>query len=577
MRPLLTCLALSSLLAASACDSSSPSTDPPLDQPLVEVGWLQERLDQGDDSLLVIDARPTTEYLDGHIPGAVSASFSEADHLSYGLEVSYGGGVDLFLDTYGPIPFQDGDRATVEAAARAMGIRASSEVVIYDNGLHFHAPRLFYTLERHGLRNIHILNGGLTAWSAANGDVATEVPTVSAGDVTLSEPNPSMEATTNDVLLGQADPNVKIVTSLYPNWHYGELLSYSKPGHIPGALPIPLSYLFNSDGTFRSPAQLRALLEVSGVDEDDTIITYCGGNPLSACSYFAWKHVLGHASVLNYEGSLITWLADPRDLPMHTYQHPELMRDTYWLQWWAGARIQRLLMDAPAKVVDLRSAGEHSSGHIPWSISLPATAVESLSASGWASTLGANGLGNNAEIVLCDDGLTPAVGGMFWLLEYLGHPKVSFCAAGISGWTASGFELTEEPTIIADPSSPLDVAVHPTTFMTSEQPQRRLTSADEARIHAAFPRIWVTVSEGVSAPEGESAAHVPWEANIHANGQRLLDAPALYNLYEDQGVSLFQEIVLVGATAGEAGVAYLALRSLGFPMVRVHLPAQDAL
>ena len=47
-------------------------------------------------------------------------------------------------------------------------------------------------------------------------------------------------------------------------------------GHIPGATNLPHSQLFNSDGTWKSPAELKALFEATGVDLSKPVVTSCG-------------------------------------------------------------------------------------------------------------------------------------------------------------------------------------------------------------------------------------------------------------------------------------------------------------
>jgi len=557
-------------LALSGCSDNDSAPEPPSAR-VVTVAWLMEHLE--DPEVVIVDTRPTHEYLAGHIPGAVSASFDEVSSTSRGVYVSYGGGIDLFLDRYRAIPFQDGDAGQIEDAVRALGIDRGSLVVAYDAGAHFHATRFAFTLDNHGFDRVLVLDGGLGKWQADGGALDTAVPTVEPGDFVAREPTGEMVATTDDVLRAQVDPNVKIVTALWPTWHYGKYLAYSKPGHIPGAIPIPMPYLFDSDGTFREPAQIQALLEVSGIDEDDEIITYCGGNPLSACAQFAFQHILGRDKVRVYEAALIDWLADPRDLPIHTYQHPELLRDTDWIHWWAGERMQTLLMDAPAMVIDPRPATDYEVGHIPFAVSLPPSDPTTTSASAWGAALGALGVSADREVVVCDASITPRATVVFWLLEHLGHRKVSMCADGLGAWEARGYKLTTTPTLIDAPESWLDVAIHPQVFVPMSDARRRLASPADAPIHAAFLRVWVVASDAVplDLPSADFA-HVPWRDNLTEAG-RIKGAADLYDMYEAAGVTLFTEVIVAGESVEDASVAYFALRTLGFPMVRVYAPA----
>ncbi len=571
---------ISVALSLSACqpDDKLRQSDALRQSPterLVTTAWLAEHL--ADDGLVIIDTRPTPEYLAGHIPNAVSVSFDESLASSNGRDVSYGGGFDLFANNKGPLVFQDGATEDIERALRKLGVHADSKLVIYDAGAHFHAARFFFTLESHGFDNALVLDGGFMKWRADGHEQTNTVPQPTEGDISLSAPRGELVVDTNDVLLALSSPRSHVITSLTPEWHYGVHLAYSQPGHIPHAKLVPMIYFFNPDGTWRSKAQLAALLEISGIGPDDPIITYCGGNPLSGCSYFTFKHVLGR-DVKMYEGALIAWLADERDLKLHTYQHPELLRETDWIQWWAGDRIQILLMDPPAVVVDVRSAAEYADGHIPWSVNIPMDKMTNNKLDTWASTLGAHGVGNNTEVVLCDEGLSPRAAAAFWLLEYMGHTQVSFCGNGITGWNAR-YGLTQKETLITEPTHPrFDAAIHPTSFTIREQPNKRLVASDDATVHRAFPRVWVVSSESVPVdlPVSEFV-HLPWSTAMFDDNGALKSAGSLWQAFDQAGASFFDEVVCAGETVGDAAMCYTALRLLGYPTVRVYVPAESAL
>lgn len=567
------------ILVALGCEGYDPGdypvAPPRLEQPLVSAAELVTLLEQP--NVRLIDARSTPEYLAGHIPGAISASFPEGQSTSNGVPVSYGGGVDFFLDVNRTIPFQDGDADHIQAAVRALGIRNDSRVVIYDAGAHFHATRFAYTLEKHGFRNLHVLDGGLMAWTAGGGDLSTEVTPIEPGNFSAAPADERLIATTYDVLAALNDPNVAVVSSLSPDWHFGQYLAYSEPGHIPSAVPIPMFYFFDGNGAWRSAAQIRALLDVSGISPEQEIITYCGGNPLSSCNYFTLRHVLGHERVRVYEEALVGWLDDPRDLETHTWQHPEMLRDSDWIHWWAGERIQSLLLDAPAQVLDVRPAESFGEGHIPWSVNIPAEDLAGTSPDEWALALGAAGLSTDREVVICDDEITPAMTSMFWLLEYLGHTRVSVCAEGLDGWTNRNYALSDQPAVVSEPDQPLHVGLHPSEFAIDVQADRRLSSIDGTPIHAAFPRRWIVASEQMPdhIDEVDTFSHVPW--SLLGSSGRMRGAAATWELFEEQGVSFFEELIVTADTWEHATTVYFALRLLGLPMVRLYLPADAEL
>ena len=569
------------LSLASGCGYPASGDGGPIPQDggnhLVSTGWLAEYLDHP--GLVVIDARPTGNYLESHIPGAVSASFSEEDATSRGYAVSYGCGQDFFLDADNPIPFQDGPPEQIQDAVRDFGIDQDTTVVVYDQGSSFYAGRFFWTLAHHGFETIYILNGGITKWTADGYQTSQEIPMVSRGNFVAAAPDPTQVATTDEVFAGLSDPNVVLVSGLMPSWHYGSYTAYTIPGHIPGTQLVSLGYFFSSDRTWNSKEDLQRMLDVVGVTPDKSIITYCGGGPLSAAMYFAFKYVLEYPHVQNYAGSYLDWIADPRRLPVNMYGNDHWLRDAAWMKWWVGERMQILMPVSPALAVDVRSRADYQSGHIPWSVNVPMDDVDqviSATAGAWAQTLGSSGVDQDIEVVVVDETVTPETTLLFWLLQYLGHDRVSVAAEGLIGWEAAGQALATEDTVIADPITPIDVAIHPTTFTAMLQADLRLRAPDEQTGYP-FSRVWV-----VSAPEVpddipvETYRHVPWAQNLTDAGL-LESAGALWTLYEDAGVSYFSEIICYSDDPAEATMTYFVLRLLGFPQVAVYLPENTGL
>ena len=542
------------------------------DNRLVETEWLNAHL--GDPGLVIIDGRPTAEYLEGHIPGAVSASFSEEDASSRGYNVSYGGGIDLFLDGENPLPFQDGPPEQTQAAVRSLGIDQDSIIIVYDQGSHFHAGRFFWTFAQQDFETIYILDGGITKWTADGYSTTQEIPPVSEGDFVAAEPDPTCVAVTDDVFASLSDPDVVVVSSLTSSWHYGSYTAYTIPGHIPGTVHVPLGYFFNSDRTWKSKEDIQRMLDVVGITPDKSIITYCGGGPLSACMYFTFKHVLGYPEVRNYTGSYLGWISDPRNLPVNTYGNDHWLRDTAWCHWWVGERMQTLMPVSPALAVDVRPPADYESGHIPWSVNIPlddSDLAVATTASAWADTLGSHGVSNDIEVVVVDETVSPRTTLMFWLLEYLGHEKVSMASEGLTGWIAAEYPTTTEDTLIAEAITPIDVAIQPTTYTAAPRAELWLEAPDAPSDHP-FSRVWVISAEEVPADiPVDDYRHVPWTENLTDEG-RLATAGALASLYEDAGVSYFSEIICYSDELAEATMTYFVLRLLGYPRVAVYMP-----
>jgi thiosulfate/3-mercaptopyruvate sulfurtransferase len=70
---------------------------------------------------------------------------------------------------------------------------------------------------------------------------------------------------------------------------------------------MPWAKLANEDGTFKSPAEIKALYDGVGVTGDKPIIAYCRIGERSSHSWFALKYLLGYQNVKNYDGSWTEW------------------------------------------------------------------------------------------------------------------------------------------------------------------------------------------------------------------------------------------------------------------------------
>ena len=457
---------------------------------------------------------------------------------------------------------------------RDFGIDRDATVVVYDAGAHFHAARFHWTLAQHGFEYIYILDGGLQKWVADGFDTTADVPAPTVGDFVATGPDAANEATADDVIAALEDPDTVIVSGLTPAVHYGSYNAYTIPGHIPTTQPISLGYFFNDDYTWKSIEEMQLLLEAVGVTPDKKIITYCGGGPLSACVYYTFKYVLGYPNVQNYAGSYLAWITDPRVLPVNTYGNDNWLRNTAWCNWWVGERMQRLMPASPALAVDVRSAEDYEAGHISWSVNLPldgVTSADLADTGAWADALGDLGAGDDIEVVVVDETITPRATLLVWLLHYLGHYEVSLASEGLTGWLAAGHETTTDETVIADALTPIDVAIQPQILTVDLQTQYVLTDVDAASDYP-FSRQWIVsaVNLPYSIPV-EDFIHIPWTSNLTEDG--VLDsAGALWTVYDEAGVNYFSEIVCYSDNVAEATMTYFVLRLLGFPRVEVYLP-----
>ena len=79
-------------------------------------------------------------------------------------------------------------------------------------------------------------------------------------------------------------------------------------GHIPGAKSVPWARAANSDGSFKSAAELRDIYEKEkGLKASDDVIAYCRIGERSSHTWFVLTYLLGYRKVRNYDGSWTEW------------------------------------------------------------------------------------------------------------------------------------------------------------------------------------------------------------------------------------------------------------------------------
>jgi len=247
---------------------------------LLDVRW---RLD-------LPEGRP--EYVAGHLPGAVYVDLErELSKRGYPEDGRY------------PLP----DVEALEASVQRWGIRTGELVVVYDDNDAVAAARAWWLLRRRGLE-VRVLDGGLRAWvghgyALERGDFAP-----SRGNARLTAADPG--AVTMDEA-ARAPVEGYLIDVRAPE-HYRGLAPGLDPvaGHIPGALNIPVIAHIARDGTFRSPAEIRAVLDAFGVDPSRPITLYCGAGISSAHSALAYAEAGIETRI--YPGSWSQWSRSPR-------------------------------------------------------------------------------------------------------------------------------------------------------------------------------------------------------------------------------------------------------------------------
>jgi len=254
------------------------------DNLLIEADELMEKL--GNENIRIFDATITDDaYLQGHIPGAVYF-----DH-------------ERFSDLNSPYSCTILPEAELSAAIGNAGISNDAEIIVYACGMLPYAARAWWVLRYAGHNNVRILNGGLSAWTKAGGQVEQEARSYEPASF-IARFNLNMFASKEEVLASMENDDTAIVNVL-------PLVSY-EASHIPGSICLPCMDLMQGDlkqgFDYLLPNDALAL-RLKEVSQHKRIITYCGGGIAAAVNAVA--HLMtGHENAAVYDGSLYEWLGE---------------------------------------------------------------------------------------------------------------------------------------------------------------------------------------------------------------------------------------------------------------------------
>ncbi len=274
---------------------------------LINVAQLQSLQTSGA-PLLVFDctfdlmnpAAGYAQYVEQHITGALHADLDQ--HLAtHDATQRVNGGRH-------PLP----QRELFAAWLQSVGVNHDTQVVVYDrNGMNY-CGRLWWMLQWCGHEAVAVLDGGLQAWLAAGGAVASgEQAPHTAGNFALRAPLVKLVDTAT-VSTQLNDGSQTIIDARGAPRYRGEVEPLDPvAGHIPGALNRPFNTNLNAQGFFKSPAELRAeFAALLGDAKPETVVHHCGSG-VSAVPNVLAMEVAGLGRTALYAGSWSEWCNTP--------------------------------------------------------------------------------------------------------------------------------------------------------------------------------------------------------------------------------------------------------------------------
>lgn len=274
-----------------------------MNTPLVSATELADALPRGD--VLVLDCRfdladankGRRDHRGAHVPGAVYADLD--NDLS-----------DLSRKGLGRHPLPDDAR--LSALLSRAGWRPGRRVVAYDdaNGA-LAAARAWWLLRLTGETDVHVLDGGWSAWRAA-------VLPVESGEVALA-PGEAFVRINGEAVVGYdelqrrlAADDVLLVDARAAPRFRGEVEPIDRVGgHVPGAVNRPFADNLTIDGRFKSADVLRAeFTALLGTRAPDDVVHMCGSGVTACHNLLAMEHAGLHGSRV-FAPSWSGWIDDP--------------------------------------------------------------------------------------------------------------------------------------------------------------------------------------------------------------------------------------------------------------------------
>ena len=229
------------------------------------------------------------EFESGHIPGARFVRYADIAPDIDGIQSE--------------LPPPDQLRRVLAAA----GISDRSKVIIY--GSPIAATRMFFTLDYFGHAYARVLNGGLNAWKASGGSIATGPSRDTANAAALTpRVQPDRVVTADWIKERLSSPRMTLLDARPDAEFTGAdagMNGMHVRGHLPDAQQLVWNTLLDASGTFLPDAELRRKFEAIGAAKTTPLVSYCMVGMRASVTYFVARH-LGYDARM-YDGSIVDW------------------------------------------------------------------------------------------------------------------------------------------------------------------------------------------------------------------------------------------------------------------------------
>ncbi len=243
---------------------------------LVSPDWLKENL--SDPNLIILDTRPKTMFLYGHLPNAQSLSIEQViqfDEFGSNLVIEQEKIIELFNN---------------------LGINDNKTVVLTGDSMDPSTARIAWTLLYFGHEKIFLLDANASDLQKHGFELTRQISSV---EPTVFYPKINSDIRIESDFLKDNLNNFEILDARSPQEFMG--------GHLSKSKLIPFTEGISYDGKlFRDKESLETLFSQNQISKDKEIVCYCMHGH-RASSLFLQLKIAGFEKVKLYDGSFAEW------------------------------------------------------------------------------------------------------------------------------------------------------------------------------------------------------------------------------------------------------------------------------
>lgn len=248
----------------------------------------------GAEDVLFIDARGWQKAVLGTLKGAIATTWQDLCTCQEGQA----GDAD-----WGKIPAPD----DLEGRLGELGITKDKEIIVFADTLDGWGDdaRLVWEFLAAGFEDVKMIDGGYAAAKAAGAETQLFASGSEPGEVTVDSIDNTHVMTTEEL---QANYDEYTIVDVRTDEEYNGAILYNEAqgGHLPGAIHVRYTDLFQEDGTLKPNSELVEMFESAGVDKEDKVVTYCTGGIRSAYTQLVLE-MCGYENTWNYDQSFWRW------------------------------------------------------------------------------------------------------------------------------------------------------------------------------------------------------------------------------------------------------------------------------